>query len=222
MDSFVERTSRKGLIPILNPSKVKGTLFLLRLAPLGAYERSDIEAFLNTFTQNWIVAKEDSKKKKEHYHITIEEDMLEDDLRQKVRDFLKPFFPEQAKRGDANKQYNLQTAECEERAYNYTVKEMDITYGSNINPKYVELAIKESFQKYESKVFAEKFNAIKEEYKNTELSMGEFMEKFVQLKAIYRQPINMNYIHQVALSCRVNKEPKYAEYLVRSFLELKY
>jgi len=222
MDRFVETKLSGALIPILKPLDVECTLYMLRLTPLERYERTDIEMWLNTFTENWVCAKENSKKAKLHFHITIFDSFEEETLREKIRSFLLSKFPEPPKRGDANKQYNLTVAESVDKAINYTVKELDITYGTGMDPEYMKLRLKASFIKFDKHTFAKELEDLKQLYKTTDkMKIGEFMERFVLLKASYRQPINMNYIYQLAISCHVNKDNSQAEMYVRAFLENK-
>jgi len=222
MDRYLDDKVPGALIPILKPLEVECTLYMLRLTPLDKYERTHVEAWLSTFTNNWVCAREDSKKAKLHFHITIYDVFEEESLREKIRAFLVLYFTEPAKRGDANKQYNLTVAESVEKAINYTVKELDITFGSGMDKKYMEARIKASFLKFDRTTFAKELEELKQRYKTTDsMKLGDFMEQFVLLKASYRQPINMNYIYQLAISCHVNKDPSYAERYVRNFLENK-
>jgi len=221
LDDYLEMPERGGLIPILNPLNVECTLYMLRLTPFDKYNRTDVESFLSTITNNWICAKENSKKLTEHFHCTIYDDVEEELLREKIRTFLKIKFTDPAKRGDANKQYNLTVADSVEKGINYTVKELNITYGSGMNPEYINKRLKASFQKFDKAVFAKKLEDIKKIFKESYQSIGELMERIVQLKAEYRQPINLIQIHQLALSCLVNRDPTQAENLVRRFLENK-
>uniref|UniRef100_UPI0040481F8A hypothetical protein n=1 Tax=Shewanella sp. TaxID=50422 RepID=UPI0040481F8A len=153
-----------GLIPILNPLNVECTLYMIRLTPDGRYNAVHIQKFLSSITDNWICARENSKKAKEHYHCTIYDRFEEEYVRSKIREFLLIYFPEPAKRGDANKQYNLTIADSVEKGINYTVKETDITYGKGMDPKYMEKRIKASFLKFDRASFQTKVEKLKKDF----------------------------------------------------------
>jgi len=221
MDRFLEDKPAGALIPILKPLEVECTLYMLRLTPLNQYVRAQIEDWLASFTANWVVARENSKKAKEHFHITIYDVLDEEELRGRIRSFLALYFTEPAKRGDANKQYNLTVAESVDKAINYTVKELDITYGSGMDKKYMDSRIKSSYLKFDKHTFAKAIDELKNTYKTTDMTLQEFMIHFVKLKAQYRQPINLNYIYQTAIACQINREPKYAITYVEDFLHYK-
>lgn len=220
LTTYFEKTPG-GLIPILNPLDVECTLYMLRLTPDGRYSKTHIEAFLGSLTENWVCAKENSKKAKEHYHCTIYDSFEEDFVRTKIREFLGVYFTEPPKRGDANKQYNLTIADSVEKGINYTVKELEITYGKGMNPEYMDKRIKASFLKFDRASFQLKIEKLKKDFKESYMSIGEFMEKFCILKSDYRQPINLTYVYQLAISCEINRDNKCAEKYVRNFLENK-
>lgn len=225
IDKWVFKTPR-ALLPIIKPVKVKEysetatewTQYMLRLSPLERYTSKEVLVWLKTFTEAWTLGTEKSTKEKLHFHITIYSSLEESELRKKINDFLNIQFPEPQKRGDANKRYNLTLASSVEKAVSYSIKDGDFLYGDDINPEFILECKKASFQKFDKVTMAQQIEDLKSVYKTTDMTMGEFMIQFVQLKAMYRQPINLNYIYQLALSCRVNKEPQYAEQLVSDYL----
>lgn len=221
MERFLEDKPAGALIPILKPLEVECTLYMIRLTPANKYARGHVEAWLNSFTANWVCARENSKKAKEHFHITVFDVFDEEEIRERIRTFLALYFTEPAKRGDANKQYNLTVAESVDKAINYTVKELDITYGSGMDKKYMESRIKSSYLKFDKHSFAKAIDELKQQYKSTDMTLQEFMIHFVKLKATYRQPINLNYIYQTAIACQINREPKWATTYVEDFLHYK-
>jgi len=225
MDKFVKIT-KKALIPILKPLKVESTdkiyfMYMLRLTPLGKYSREDIIKWLASFTDNWVCGKEQSKKEVEHYHITIYDEFEEEELRVKIRAFLAIYFTEPAKRGDANKQYNLAVADSVDKAVSYSIKESTFDYGLGMNEEYMTLRAKAAYVKFDKRVFAEELETLKESFRVSLMSLEDFMITFTNLKAKYRQPINMNNIYSLALSCQCNRDPGYAEGLVSRFLDSK-
>lgn len=219
---FDKKKTTEGLLPIINPLNVECTqLYMLRLTPQGKYDRTELESWLGSITDNWVCAKENSKKLVEHFHCTIYDDLEEDQLREKIRIFLKKHFTDAPKRGDANKQYNLTVATSVEKALNYTVKELQITYGPGMDPLYMDKRIKASFLKFDKGEFSNKLEDLKKNFKESKMTLGDFMISFIQLKALYRQPINIGYAYQLALSCEVNRNPDVAEQYVSDYLNLK-
>ncbi|AXQ66576.1 MAG: putative replicase [Circoviridae sp.] len=233
MERYVDKGLRPtgGLIPLLNPLKVKSikepseegeyVLYMLRLTPMEQYTRDDVKVLLQGITDNWVLAKEDSKKAKEHYHITIYEQIDEEPLRTIIREFLKVYFPLPPKRGDANKQYNLTVADSVEKGINYTVKELDVEYGEGMNPEYIDKRIKASFIKFDRAEIAKRIDELKNNFKSSDMSITQFMETFCLIKADYRQPINLNYIYQLAVACDINRDNTRVHHYVRSYLDNK-
>lgn len=226
MEKYMEKVDKKDtgrLIPILVARDLESTDklhgMMLRLTPLGKYTIDIIHTWLNTITPNWICGKEHSKTNKEHYHITLYTVHDEVEIRSMVNKFLNIQFPEPAGRGDANKRYNLTTAQDTEKAIQYSVKDADVTYGTGINPAFVESVKKKAFSKFSKVEFATELEAVKALFKiDDQLSMGDFMVKVVQLKSKYRQPINLGYIHQLAIACECERNPSYCERIVNDYL----
>jgi len=50
------------------------------------------------------------------------------------------------------------------------------------------------------------------------MTLGDMMTDVVKLKALYRQPINMNHVYQSCISFDVHNYPDKSEDYVREFL----
>lgn len=104
----------------------------------------------------------------------------------------------------------------------YILKDsLELFYGENIEPEAFPDYKKKSFAKYSKAEFAKELEDIKTQFKVNRMSLGDMMIAVVRLKAKYRQPINMNYIYQLCLSCEIHNDPKRAEEYVLSYLSGK-
>lgn len=208
-------------LPIMNVEGVESTPYALRLTPFDKYGDDQLLDFLGfrSFFQGYIMVKETSKKSKEHYHIVLWSHMNEDDVRQQVREFLEEFFPEPAKRGDANKRYNLSEVESIELSIAYLLKDSTEFFTSpNIDRDYVESLRKKSYKKFSKEDFAKELELLKAAFKENDTILGDMMISIIQLKSLYRQPINLNYIHQMCLSYHIHNRPSRAGQIVLDFL----
>lgn len=212
------RTSSYVSLPIMKRRKEECTPYALRLTPDGKYGDIQVQDFLSNF-DDYIYVNELSKKKKPHLHAVLFTKLHEEELRQKIREFLLKYFTGPPKRGDANRQYNLSEVEDVELAITYILKDStQIFHSDNINMETIDKLKKKSYQKYSKEEFAIKLEELKKHFKDTNPSLGEMMTSIVQLKALYRQPINMNYIYQISLSFKLHNNPGDAENYVREFL----
>jgi len=211
------RESGQTLIPILKSGRVEST-YALRLTPFDKYNTDNIITFLSTF-DDYIFTEEVSKKSKVHYHVVLFTKLYEDEVREKIRVFLSTYFTEPPKRGDANKQYNLSEIQDLEISITYILKDGGrIFHSSNINEKQVEALKKKSYRKYSKEDFSKQLEELKARFKEQDTSMIDMMTLICQLKSEYRQPVNMSYIYQLALSCSIHNRPQLAESYVREFL----
>jgi len=211
------RKTLSPLIPILKDDRVECT-YALRLSPLDKYVFYDIKSFLETF-DHYIVVKEESKKRKEHYHAIVFSKLFEEEVREKIRTFLQIYFKDPPKRGDANKQYNLSEIEDLEQSIIYILKdggEMFISTG--INDEYLETLKKKSYRKYSKEEFAKALDELKKKFKDEDTSISDMMTAICQLKGLYRQPINLNQIYQMVLGFYIHTNPYKAPQFVGEFL----
>lgn len=212
-----------GQSPILTSQRVESITYSLRLTPYGKYGVQEIEQFLGNF-QDWIYSIEISKGGKEHYHCVIWSEHYEEEIKDMIRPFLLQYFPVQSstgkqKRGEANKQYNFSETEDLEQTVTYLLKDYGtIKYSSNVNPKTIDKLQKKSYKKFSKEDFAKQLEVLKAEFKNTSPKIGTMMEKVIQLKAVYRQPVNINQIYQMCVSYEIHNDPNAAAYYVHQFL----
>lgn len=207
-----------AVLPIIQRETLESTTaFALRLTPMGRYSDREIQTFLAPF--EYVYVNEVSKKKKDHSHIVLFTHHTEEDLRQLIRDFLKIYFPEASKRGDANKQYNLSEVEDLEMAVTYLLKDNDTYYFSEgINKDVVDSLKKKSYKKYSKIEFATELEKLKARYKEQDSTLEDMMVGVVQLKSLYRQPVNMSQIQQMCLSFHIHNDLNRARGRVQEFL----
>lgn len=218
IDRFVKR-NEGALLPIIKPQEVESSFFMLRLTPFGRYNIEDVEAFIKTLSGNYVISKEFSKKDKEHYHILVATDKCEEDIRELIRDFLKIHFTAPAKRGDANKQYNLQECIDVVHSLTYLLKDGgELLYGEGINKDSLEYYKKLSYKKFDKESFAKELQELKDKFKEYKYSLKAMMEAVALLKAKYRQPIDFNYIYRLCVSCEIHNNPRKVEEYVDKFL----
>lgn len=207
----------KTLIPILKSSRVEST-YALRLTPMEKYNIDNIKEFLNGF-DDYVFSEEVSKKHKTHYHVVLFTKMNEDEVRDKIRQFLGKYFIEPPKRGDANKQYNLSEVENLELSLIYILKDGGkLFYSEGIDSEVLEQLKKKSYKKFSKEDFQAQFDELKKQFKEHDPSISDMMVQICQLKALYRQPINLNYIYQVCISLNIHNRPSRANEFVLEFL----
>lgn len=206
------------LLPIIKVPEVESTFYVLRLTPMGKYTEKDAVNFLRTLGESYILSKEVSSKDKEHYHIVLSTMFYEEELREKIRVFLRTVFTEPPRRGDANKQYNLQECLDSDMAVAYLLKDGgEIFLGMNINDDAVNMRRKLSYKKFSKAEFAKELEDIKKLFKEKKYTLQQMMVEVVKLKAKYRQPININYIHQLCLGFYIHVNPGYADEIVQNY-----
>jgi len=200
-------------IPILLCDKVisdNDIWYALRLTPFDAYQTGDIKELLTDLSDNmWCYSKESSSKGVIHYHIIF---LTYKDPREDIKNWLIGFYPEKWKKEDGNKRYNLAVSEDVVQTFKYLLKDKgEILYGSDINPEFIEDCKAKSFAKYSKANFAKAFNDLKMEYHEDKITSKELRTKIIQLRGLYSQPIDLNKISQIVLSCQVRKDPTMAE-----------
>jgi len=209
----------KRQLPIIDAVNIKSTWYALRMTPLGKYTGIELREFIQTITDTFVFTKEMSKKDKEHYHCVINTELDDEELREKIRTFLKSKFKDPPKRGDANKQYNLSECVDEETSVVYILKDGGEFISNNFDVEGLNKLRSKSYVKPDTKEFTERLNEIKDKVRQGEIrKLGDIMEAIVKLKALYRQPVNMNYIYQISLSLYLNVNPEEAEAYVQNFL----
>lgn len=206
-------------LPIIKVGGEVDMVYMLRLTPQGRYTKDQVISWLDTTFFEWILAEETAKKL--HYHVVIVDDCKEVDTRNKVLKFLHGYWHKLERgRGWGNAQYNLQEADNIEDAVTYTVKDGLVVYSDGVNEEAVDQLRKKSYKKYDKGIFAKDLQKIYDDYKTSdEKGIRELMIRLCQLKGQYRQPINMHYIYQCAITANINKNPKVAEMYVDDYLD---
>lgn len=207
-----------AVLPIIPRDRLESTTaYALRLTPYDKYGDKEIMDMLRPF--DYVYVNELSKKKKPHSHIVLFTEYDEEKLREYVRVFLRKYFVEPPKRGDANKQYNLSEVEDIELAITYLLKDSPVVITSDrINKDCVESLKKKSYKKYSKDEFKQELERLKDMFKENDTPLGEMMIAMVQLKSLYRQPINMHYIYQMCVSFDVHNHKNKARLYVENFL----
>lgn len=196
-------------LPIIDVPEDKSIWYALRMTPLGKYTSVQLEEFIKGLTNTYVFSQELSKKEKEHYHCVLNVELDDFELRERVREFLRKMFPGPAKRGDANKQYNLSECIDPQQSIVYILKDGgELHYGDNIDSTKLESYKKLSYKKYDGQEFSERLNEIKTRVKDTpNMKMVDIMALLINLKVTYRQPVNMNYLYQLSLSLYLHNNP---------------
>lgn len=208
----------RPLIPILKVGRVECS-YALRLTPTGKYTFYDTQEFLRKEFDDYIIVKEESKKLKEHFHAILFTKMYEEEVREKVRTFLKLYFTEAPKRGDANRQYNLSEIEDLELALTYILKDGGtMSVSDNISQDTLDSLKKKSYKKFSKEDFAKALELLKTKFKEEDSKIGEMMVDIIRLKALYRQPVNITQIYQMCLGFYIHQNPSYAKIIVEGFL----
>lgn len=220
--TYKKHTKLKGYVvcqsPILTHPRVESTPYALRLTPLSKYGVLEVENFLIN-SQEWIYSLETSKKGQEHFHIVLWSALDEESFRQTVRDFLLRYFPDKPKRGDANKQYNLSEVEDLVSSVTYLLKDQGITkFSSGVDSSVIEHLSKQSYKKFSKEEFSKQLEDLKIKFKDESPKLIDMMTDIVKLKAMYRQPVNMNQIHQMCVSFDCHNNPTLAYEYVGEFL----
>jgi len=204
--------------PILTETLVESTQYSLRLTPSGKYGVREIEIFLEQF-QEWIYSFEISKKGKEHYHMVVWTSYEEEKVREMIRLFLSQYFPGPARRGDANKQYNLSEIEDLESTVTYLLKDHgELKMSKGVNQEIIKKLQKASYKKFSKEEFAKQLEILKKRFKDESPRIGTMMEEIVKLKGMYRQPVNLNQIYQMCIGYEVHNDPSRSVYYVQEFL----
>lgn len=213
----------RDLLPIIDPTWVESTtkMYALRLTPFDKYTKDDIlYDLLNTDKiQHYIATRETSKKDKEHFHLVLWSLESEKTLRAYVKEFLDRKMGEKKVLGEGNKRYNLSEARDLEQAIIYILKDGDDIYCSSfINQDVLEKMKKLSYKKYSKEDFGKAFEELKIQFKAERTSVETMMTRVVELKSLYRQPVNMTYIFQMCLSFDIHNNPSHARSCVKDYL----
>lgn len=207
----------KRQLPLIDVVDDKSTWFALRMTPYDKYTGIELEAFIKTFSDTYVFTQEVSSKQKEHYHCVVNTKLEEFDLREKIREYLRIKFGV-PKRGDANKQYNLSECIDVELSVVYILKDGGPLFYNNFQEDGLKKLSKKSYVKFDREDFGIKLKELKDSVKNDpSINIEGIMVKIVNLKTMFRQPINLNYIYQLSSSLYLHNHPTQISDYVKTY-----
>lgn len=184
--------------------------YCLRLTPCGQYSIESIEDDFLIFNQDifdkWVYGHEISKDGIEHFHLVIFTVLDMDEMKQKVRDFIYPFFPDRG-RGFGNKQYNLQYAKKPREAIAYCLKDCGESNFSGFTDECITALRGESYSKPS---FDNDVKALNKRFIDTIMSDVDYLSEYYRIYSKYDRSINCHTINGYLLSIKVKKDPSYA------------
>lgn len=203
--------------------------FLLRITPpedypdtFGFLQRTMLE-YVGDSTIPFLIAEEISVKGVLHYHIVCKPgaDSLEDFKDWARESIMAVLYPPPRARGFGIKQWHCTEADNVDRAIAYALKCAKVTkrfWYSGYKDEYIEKMKSESFTKSDRPSFSIDFLALKKRFEESNMTIEEFMEHFIMLKAKHQQMVNLTHAYQYALSSLIARDPSQSQGLVRSFM----
>jgi len=201
-------------------------VYEIRLTPMGAYSRLDVQQWLDETFLVWLLSVEKEGTAELHFHIVCSDDVSIDLVREKVKLFLKRYFVKFT-RGDGNRQYHLSKVGSFEACVKYLVKDGVVFHSDGIDPRVVTELKRESFKKFNKVVFAKALQKIRDNVlarRDTYISKRDVMVHVLVLKASYCQTLNMRYVAElaeswIAASLKGQNQVIYVRQLVDKFLD---
>lgn len=192
--------------------------YCLRLTPCDEYcINSIMEDFINKnedVLDKWAYGHEMGNDEVEHYHFVIYTKIEINKLKDLVRNFIYPFFPDR-RRGFGNKQYNLQYSKDPRNALSYCFKEkLDYDF-SGFTEECIKYLIDQSFTKPS---FDKDVIELNNKYMDTKMSDEDYLVGYYKIYATYNRSINVATITGYLLSIKVRKNPEYAIILAKKNL----
>lgn len=210
-----EVTGGLNYTPVFNP-------YVIRLTPVdnAGIKQYDydtvIDEFLSKF-ETWVISCEYSSSDVEHYHIYVEDPCDHATMKQNVRDFIYPFFPNRT-RGFGGKQSNCQISEKPLEAIMYALKHRGKHHWSGFNEEFINKCIASSFVIPESKIDVE-IAKLSEVFLKTKMDPYEFSEKLCVLYAEHDKRIHFKDIQGYVNSKIIKRDPTMAHSMVRKNLQ---
>lgn len=170
--------------------------------------------FLSDQYPRWFISEE--TKPKLHFHIYIESKMTLTQIKEKIKQFIYPYYPER-KRGFGNKQYNCQSSESPLKAIIYATKQRGAYEYSGFQEDFIEQCKSQSFEKTESE-FEKEMNVLTDDFLNSNQCPYEFSEKLCILYSHFDKRIHFRDIQGYVNSKIIKRNPKEASALVRKNL----
>lgn len=187
--------------------------YVVRFTPLGQYCVESIGEYLEQF-EKWVYGREFTEDGVEHYHLVIYTELEINKMRQTIKNFIYPFFPDR-KRGFGNKQYNLQYAENPRKAISYCLKDLGDFNFSGFTDECIECLRNESFPRT---TFEDDVLQLNKDYQNNLLTDQDYLVGYYKIYAKYGRSLNVNTINGYLLSARVLRDPDYAIVLANNNL----
>lgn len=190
--------------------------YVLRFTPIDndtnqLYEYDTvIEEFLINKFDTWIITEESSKLQKIHYHMYLESDDTLDELKQKVRDFIYPYYPNRT-RGFGSKQYNCQISENPLNAIIYSLKQKGKYQYSGFEQEFIDKCIQQSFE-VKKKEYDMELHQLSDDFHKFKIKCPyDFAAQITQLNAIHDKNVNYSTIQSYVNSKIIKRDPKMAQ-----------
>lgn len=191
---------------------------LVRVTPYDAFTADELWSWLENDSglEKCLLATEHSSKNVLHYHIVASTHEL--NPRAIFEQMVSSFWPPGTRsRGFGNKQWNFVVAESPDLGMSYAIKHGEyVFYG--YTQEYIDRCKEDSFVKPERKGFNQDFDKLRKDFKESQMTLEEFMTQFVILKSGYGQMVNLTHAYQYALSAVIDRNPDEAADYVRSYV----
>lgn len=167
----------------------------------------DLLAYLEQFYRYVIVSEEYSEKRKEHLHCLLgsnKNSYIEDQepyARLIIKDYCAVRFPDSKSKG--NKLYTLTLARNNQQLRKYVLKDGKYWYTG-----FTEETIKQAFMKSFTKSYQKLFRELLNKYAEGEISAKEYKLKYLEMKLLNFQSIDLNWISRHFLTIDMYSKDK--------------
>lgn len=196
--------------------------YVLRFTPLdpAGNQLYDLQTVLDEFLTGtfdiYVLAVESSKKDKLHFHIYLESPDALDVVKQKVRDFIYPYYPVR-KRGFGTREYNCQEAEFPLKAIMYALKQRGEYHYLGFSQEFIDSCIKSSFD-IEPSDFEKEIAELSQEFLDSSMDPYKYAEGLCILYSKYDKRVHFKDIQGIVNSKIIKRDPSQASYLVSKYL----
>lgn len=222
-----EEEEEEVLIPLEEPDKYNH--YHIRITTREKFKETDIQKFIEDAGYvRFLGAREMSPRGVEHYHYSITT-LKEYDIqfmRDEIYRFLLPYWgnPDTGRMypGYGPKQYYCKPVLEYANNLSYVVKDKTDLHYKGYREEEVNYIVSKSYKKIDAKAtFTSKYRDLLNLFHNSDMTIPEFMRRLIQLKSAALQMINMQHIHQYALSAQCRRDPNYTWDLVNNYLQNK-
>lgn len=189
--------------------------YLLRFTPLGRYEYNTVvDEFLSkNFSDNrWIISEEKPDTDQQHFHIVLFSFDDINAIKQHVRNFIYPFFPDRS-RGFGNKQMNTQLAENISKGISYCLKDMHQQTFNDFSEECIEYFKSKSYTKSSCDSELEK---LRSDFLSDVINDKQYCSNYMIIYSKFGRNVNPDTSYYSLLSLKVVKDPDYANSLTNS------